>query len=1342
MRLFKPYLLVIFMLYLTTLLYGNEDEHIHFKHITVDDGLSNNSAICFNQDTLGLMWIGTNDGLNMYNSAEFQVFRYRKDDATSLSNNRVKSIVFDDKNNLWVGTEEGLNLFISNTSRFKRFYCDSSEKKELFTNNINTLFPYNDKIFLGTDKGLKILDTAKNSFIHFPVIGLDGPDIKNVAAIMKDSRNNIWVGTESGLLYYNKNFKLITTFPGIDKIAWGNSIVEDSRKNIWVCTNNGVYKITNKNTGNYKYYPSVKNQITTKNTSYSGCAEDENSNLWLASGAGLHMVDNQDNWTNFTAGRAYGNLNDNYIRSVFFDRQGNMWVGTDAGGINLYYKHRKKFKYLSVYQEEGKRLLSNKTKGVYADSKGMIWVGAEGLNMFNPNTERVKTWSEITKIISITEDYGNRIWVTTERGIYRLNQKNGQIKHFPMDSEVPGSDYVHDIHVDKTGKILAATWGGGLWVFKPSVNRFQPVIDINKHEKLAHLKYLYEDRKGKLWAGNDAGIFQLDKEYNPVFSLTNNTERELQLNGSYTYCMYQDIEGNYWIGTNRGLQCYNPDKKKISSFGRKNGFRNEVILGILEDRENNFWLTTYSGLVKLSRLDSSVRVFTSRDGLISNQFSQGSVAISPVDQTFYLGSIEGLVYFDPLQLESNTIAPAVIFTDFRVFNKSINPVDNNSLLEKHITHTNTIALPYKYSVFSFKYIGIHYGASEAVEYEYKLEGFDGNWRSVGTTRSATYTNLKPGHYTFKVKAANEDDMWSEEACMNIRVLYPWWLKWYSFLAYAIILLGLLLFARKIILTRHKLNHKVKIQELEHEQENKLNDLKIQFFTSLSHEFKTPLTLISGPLETLMLSTDKNSDNCKQLNLIKSNVNRLLGLVNQLLEFRKIEKGKMQLNASENDIVLFTKKIVDVFADFALEKGIRFNFNSEKESHFVYIDPAKIETIIYNLLMNAIKYNSFQGEIDINIKEQSITNGEKVFVSITDHGIGISKEDTKKIFERFYQAPKSNILGGTGIGLALAKEFARLHGGDLTVESEENVYTSFTLMLFKGKHHLDPSSINEDKLDLDNYRFQQPHLDIGASKKFRSDNVKKEHTIALVEDNDDIRSYIKNLLSFDYNIIEYRDGKEAFEDIIINIPNLIITDIMMPVMDGFELCENLKNEIRTCHIPVIMLTAKDFMESQLKGIETGADAYITKPFSNLHLKTTIKNLIQSRKKIGYRYSIDYNDQDIRHTSLSNDDVFLKRFYAYIDQNISNPELDINTIIEHFQISRVQLYRKLKSQTNLSANKIIKTHRLQKAKELLLANNMNISEIAYAVGFTDSLYFSKCFKEKFKVSPSHYLKKNHK
>jgi ligand-binding sensor domain-containing protein len=617
-----------------------DKEDVFFKHITVDDGLSNNSAICFNQDTSGLIWIGTNDGLNMYNSAEFRIFRHNTDDSTTLSNNRIKSIDFDADNNLWVGTEEGLNLFVSDIFQFKRFYCDTAEKKELLTNNINIVFPYNEKVFLGTDRGIKILEKGENSFTHYQVEGLEKDGIKNVTVIKEDSRKNLWVGTESGLFYYNQDFELIATFPEIDRVAWGNTIVEDDRKNIWVCTANGIYKITNINNGSYKLYHSGNELSASKNISFSGGAKDDNSNLWLASGAGLHMVDDQENWTLYTAGRAYGKLNDNYIRSVFFDKEGNMWVGTDAGGINLYYKYRKKFKYLTVYQEEGKRLLSNKTKGIYADKNGFIWIGTEGLNRYNPETGSVKYWKDINKIISIIEDKSSNIWVATEKGVYRINQNREIVKHYEMNSRVPGANYIHDLHITSEGHLLAATWGGGLWILKSPETGFQPITHTGKHNGLDHVKYIYEDRDKQLWLGNDIGIFKLNKNYKPVFSISNNNEKPESLNGSYTYCMYQDIEGNYWVGTNRGLQCYNPEKKTISNFGRKNGFRNEVILGILEDKENNLWLTTYSGLIKFNRLDSTVRVFTSKDGLISNQFSQGSVATSPVNQNLYLGSLE------------------------------------------------------------------------------------------------------------------------------------------------------------------------------------------------------------------------------------------------------------------------------------------------------------------------------------------------------------------------------------------------------------------------------------------------------------------------------------------------------------------------------------------------------------------------------------------------------------------------------------------------------------------------------------------------------------------------------
>jgi len=1332
---------VTFLIFFTKL-YASSD--LIFSYIGIDNGLSNNTIICFAQDENGLMWIGTNDGLDMFNSSDFTVFS-NNDNENSISNNRIKVITIDSKQRLWVGTDNGLNLFDKEKFCFKRFFHSKKGNSLNSSDNINTIFEYNGNLLIGTDHGIKKLDEKRSDFTSFYISKNPSLSHENISSIKQDSKGNIWVGTVEKLYCFDNKFNLIIQFPKVSNISWGNnSIIEDKAGNIWVSFDQGITKITREK-NKFVVFNDPLSMLNKGNVIHAwSLISNPLGNILVATTSGLIEINQKNNQIiKYVDDYKYGSLNSSNIRCVFYDITGNLWVGTDNKGIDINYINRKKIQYYvkSDYSPYG--IEGDAVKGIFQDFKGNLWIGSDILSCYNEIKKKYINFPSVTNIISITGDNKQQIWVATEYGVYRINANSGLIKHYFNNTlgnngkNIAEQNYMHNILVDKNGNVWAASWGGGLSKYNSKEDRFVRLENKNIDD---YIKFIVEDSEGSIWCGNDKGVKQFDKNLIVRTVLKNKTEKRDHLTGMYVYCFFQDKIGNYWIGTNAGVNKYNPKTRHIEVIGKKDGLISEVICGITQDTNGFMWFSTNNGLVRFDPISKKIKILTQKDGLLTNQFSQNSIFKNKYGRVFF-GGIKGVISFLPGELKENGIPPKIVFNDFRIFNKSVLNDKENSPLDKHINEMSEITLSYKQSEFSLDFVAINFGIGNSVTYAYKLDNFDTEWQEVKNIHSATYANLKSGKYIFHVKAANEDGVWSKSRSIVIKVLPPPWLKWYAFLFYFFVIIFLLLFARRIIITRQVLVNEIKLKEKENEQEIVINDMKLQFFTSISHEFRTPLTLIQGPLELLMATANRSTKEYSQYEIMEKSLHRLMSMITQLLEFRKVEKGKMKLVFSRNDIVLFVKNLSLNFKELSIEKNIKLILDFPSKELFVYFDILKFEIAIYNILSNAFKFTPKNGVVTVKLIDDK--ENDSVIISIQDTGQGIETGEFTKIFERFYQVNNSKINGGTGIGLSLARDIVLLHKGDISVESKLGIGTTFQVNIKTGKDHLFDSVISENGKSIDNYVYMiAPELPIGLNILSKNENLNDESLkkIVVVEDNDEIRSFIVSLLSNEYNIFQFANGKDAYEYILLNNTDLVITDILMPVIDGLELTRMLRKELRTCHIPIIMLTAKCSVNEEIDGYKFGADAYISKPFNNELLKSQIKNLLILRKQIKYHFLVAPKDDDYGKSSLPTDELFLKRFYEYLEKNISDPNLRTDSIAAYFSLSKVQLYRKLMAQSNQSTNALIKSYRLQRAKELIIENKLNISEIAYSVGFTDSLYFSKCFKLHFGVSPSHFMNKS--
>jgi signal transduction histidine kinase/DNA-binding response OmpR family regulator len=851
------------------------------------------------------------------------------------------------------------------------------------------------------------------------------------------------------------------------------------------------------------------------------------------------------------------------------------------------------------------------------------------------------------------------------------------------------------------------------------------------------IQHIFESRKNELWIGTHHGLYKYIHNRETFKRYLHDPNDSNSLSSSNIGYICEDKDGILWLGTLGGLNRFDPKSDTFTHYTKEDGLPSNRVQGILEDKDNNaLWLSTYEGISRFDLSTKEFRNFDASHGLTGKRLT-GSV-LETKNGEFLFGGSNGLNIFHPDDLLSNLEPPDLIISDFKIFNISV-PVGDDSPLQKPIYQTEKIVLASDEHDISFDFLTTHYVDPSQNEYAYMLENYENEWRYVGNTNSAIYPNLPPGEYIFRVKAANNIGVWNEEGVsIKIIILPPWWATTWAYIVYAIVFFIIIYFTWKIQLKRIRIKHNYEMTKFEAEKMREVDEMKSRFFANLSHEFRTPLTLIFGPAKDIM----ENSDDKKakqNAGMIKRNASRLYKLVNQLLDLSKLEAGKLKLEASEYDIIPFLKGVVLSFSSLAERQRITLRFNTIEKTLSIYVDKDKVEKIVNNLLSNAFQFTPEGGEIDFTIEKLV----EEIEIKIADNGIGIPKEKMNKIFNRFYQLDGSHTREGegTGIGLALTKELVELHKGKIMVESKEGEGSIFTVLLPLGKKHLKPEEIVEKDVE-------EEELETIEEVEFISEpEMIKEKTdidvlidvekplLLIVEDNSDVRKYIISHLEEDYRIQEAVDGKDGLSQASNHIPDLIISDVMMPNLDGFELCNKLKTNEKTSHIPVIILTAKATSQDKIEGYETGADDYIMKPFEAGELKARIKNLIEMRRKLQEKFSSD--DFIIPKELSSIDERFLNKVLNAINDHISEEKFSIEDLGNEVAMSRKHLHRKLKALTNKSPSQFIRSIRLSKARMLIKEKKGTISEISFMVGFSTPIYFNKCFKEEFGYSPGEVI-----
>ena len=1340
---FTSYISVFAILALSSIFFSVEAQKgLKFANLTVEDGLSQNSVMAVAQDSTGLIWLGTRQGINRYDGYHFK--NYSNTNKASGSLEEVTSFLTDFRGVLWAGTTSGLKRYHLKKDQFENIKGLSSQKVELL---------YQDSkknLWIGTQRGLNLsIDQEISKFKTF-LFGknLDDP-LNNIYAMCEDKSGEIWVGTGGGLISmsYKKgvfNFKKVNLLPN-SKSGYITTIAKDNRHNTWVGTTNGLYVLNAKREISRIFLHAEGNSNSLVHNDIRELMPDENGMMWVGTQNGLSIFNPVTAlFTNYQhSPETVGSISHNSIHHLFKDRNKNIWIGTYFGGVNMIYPVSTKFK---VYRnsQSSTSISGDVVSAVAEDTQGYLWVGTEGagLNYFNKTSNYFKSYkhdpanptsisSNLVKMLIKDRFNDNNLIVGTHRGI--INMLNTSTKKFQRVENVRdakgtiGSAEILALAYDMNGTLWIGslngltTLRGKDGVYPSQTSRSTLNIALNNRGILN----LFADSKKNLWIGTATGLYRyhLDKNKLTKFNKGNNAHN---LQSDYINCIAENNNGDLLIGTNYGgFSIYDSEHSSFRTYREIDGLVNDNVLGFVEDNSSNLWISTANGLSEFNPKTKRFRNYTKSDGLAGNEFNNRSYFKDSKGEIFF-GGINGLTSFYPKDIQSNSYISPLVFTDLRLFNRPISVGEKDDVLKNHLNLTEKLDFGYDQNNFTLEFSLLNYVKPDKNKYAYKLEGYDKDWRHVSTP-IASYTNLPAGNYRFIVKGTNNDGIpGSSVRTLKIHINPAPWLSWWAYLCYAIVVSTILFLTLRYFFIRALLKRTENVQQM-----------KLKFFTHVSHEIRTPLTLILGPLESLLKNTAHLPELHKQVVPIKNNADRLLRLITELMDFRKTETGNMKLQLEQHDIVQFMQLMFNAFKDLAQSRGIHYHIELPADPINIWMDKLQLEKVFFNLLSNAFKFTNDNGRIYVTVKE---TN-EQVTIQVRDNGIGIPESSKDKLFSDFFQIdmPGSGHIG-SGIGLALSKSIVVAHGGKISIESLQQTTaqpgdTRFTVTLKKGL--LNVSTKYEEAKPTTANGSYQVKVPVSTETLKTEPTSFFEETVLIVEDNPEIREMLREFLQPFYNITEAENGQKGWETAIELLPDLIVCDIMMPLMNGLELCSHLKTDERTAHIPVILLTAMDSHLQQVDGLETGADNYITKPFSTELLLLNVRNLLQSRKTMRKKYMEEVNlkPQDITINKADHD--FMLKVVQFIDDRMADQHFVIQDLANNVGMSQPVLYKKIRAITDLSVNDFIKSIRLKKAALLLETNQYNISEISYLVGFNDAKYFSREFKKQYGHTPKVYL-----
>jgi len=1449
MKLYPKYWhILLYLIVLANSLYAQQSDS-HFRHLTTVDGLPQNMVDCMLQDDEGFLWFGTWNGLCRYDGYTFELFD-GQNGQNSLRTNFIQALSQDAFGNIWIGTKQGLHVYKYDQLSFKSYFQPIESSSRAFA-DVRAITLKSDSILLvGSDLGyseFKILDSLGNiELMDHISIGLGDQLLKGtiVNDLLLDNKNQAWIGTDVGLFVKSGDkIRSYVNDPANERSITSDHVLkllETSDHEIWVGTAYGLNKFNplDETFDRFTYVPSGNRGLP--HNTVMDIIEDNSGRLFIGTLGGLCVMDRKTNTFIHFRNEFYNDhsLSNDFVNSLLKDDLGNIWIGTERGGVNFFNTSQNRIEHFAHVAEDPNSLSASTVNSIFED-KNYLWVGTAGggLNKLDKKTGEY-TWyrhdlnrsSSIASnfVTAITRDINGRLLVATwGTGLEIFNEKNGSFEHRQNISDNGlMSGFISSLLEDDSGNIWIGTLGG-LALYRPDTESFESFFTEGKN-KITQVGCLLFDKEQNLWVGTRFGLYkiQFDSDGVPISDITKyeyDYQNKGSLSGNYVISILEDVHGELWFGTyGQGLNKLHTasDSVWFEHFSVQEGLSNTIIYGIEQDANQQLWLSTDYGLSRLDPKTKSVRNFYETDGLLNNQY-YWSASYKNAHGKLYFGGMNGLDAFYPEGIGQEMRDPRVVITDIKLLNESVIPgreYNGVTVLDQNPFKIKQIELSYQEKAFGVEFSALNYQESGMIHYAYILEGFEKDWNYVPASRRyAGYTNLKPGDYTFKVKAsASNGQFLTAPRTFQIHIAPPFWeTRWFrtlSLVALIALILGYIRFRtytlnkQKILLERqvkerterinqqnealsyqavqlrnnnHELEDKQKLIEGQNQKlevQNKeilsqrdelislnkklklVSQLKLSFFTNISHEFRTPLTLILGPLEKLMREYQFDQEVKNTLKVMHRNSQRLLHLINQVMDFRKIEKGRMELHVSQASMSDFCKNLFKAFEPLAEIKQIQFDYQESNLPSKVWFDTAKLENIIYNLLSNAFKYTPNKGKVKLEVagiqnhqsklQESEISQlGQTTVISIkvTDSGIGISEENLPLIFKRFYRIESEEAfkVSGSGIGLALTEELIKTHHGQIFVSSQLGEGSTFEVEFpcLKGVYGADERTREayEGVSITEQIEVLKNELMVKDEHEEEEPAVidKSRATVLIVEDSLDLRSFMIHRLAKTYNVLEAENGLIGLQLADRHSPDIIISDVMMPKMDGLELCANIKGNLGTSHIPVILLTAKSAIEDQLEGLHIGADDYLPKPFNFELLEVKIQNFIETRRKLRHLFlqSSDFHVNEA--TTNSKDQNFLEKAIEIVEAQLNDSDFGVKEFVEAMGISRSLLHKKLTNLTEQSAAEFINHLRMKKAKVLLRENSMNISEVAYAVGYNDPKYFSRLFSRHFGQSPKDFI-----
>lgn len=1348
---------------------GLHAQDFRFHHLTSEDGISQSEVYAFLEDSRGFMWIGTLDGLNRYDGYTIETYNVEYNAPHSLSNNTIRCLAEDQLGRIWIGTNDGLNYYDPVTETIQQVNLSEGENSYAIWSICIT----NDLMLIGTNEGLwrtsigsDKIERIEDQFYKIKQLSHFSSPNALVRSMVKSNHGGIWIlsGQSVSQVVFTEESLEPIVIKDLD-FSFQSPLVqmaEDLTGNLWV---------TSGNRGLLKYNPLTEQTVIFSEDSSSPesisnkCSSvtiDKRGNIWIGTlDMGVYFiraeeVDNENfniSSVHHQPGKEDG-LNSNLIYSLYVSSENILWVGTIGSGVNIYDPEQKNFMNYRFDYWSSEEHLTNFVRSVYVDNRNRLWIGTHNNGLFimdRKDGSFRKLGFGTLSVFNINESEDNNLLICTGDGLYLVELKGNEFIIHDRHSDDFNSAFFYSA-MSKPGVYWAGSLNG---MFRVTIenNRFQST-DIYKKETPISISenncrvILYDQDSNQLLIGTEGGglnIMILDQDHFPIdVDVYEHSEQQNSLSNNYIRSIIKDHEQNFWIGTFLGLNKITFDPTTgapgFSVYLKQDGLPNNLIQSIVEDKNNDLWIGTNGGLSNFKPATGKFVNFTAIDGLQGNEFSEHASFQTSTGEII-MGGLNGINAFRPDQIYLNRRQPKTTVTEFILDNKPVRAmeeVDKRIPLPQSILISDTIILAPKQKNIGFQFSAMIYPKAEKVKYEYKLEGFDEDWHNADAmNRYVYYTNLRHGKYTFKVRSTNSDGIW-EDAPKEIfvHIQTPFRFTILAYMIYAAIFLLILFYFTHFTVIRYTTKNKLLLEKVHNDELNKLNELRTRFFINISHDLRTPLSLIKGPLESILQKTNIDQGIKENLLTIKRNVKRLSYLVEQLLDVRKAESGILAPNLQKTDIVNFTKQEVAHFTYSIKNKGLKLVLNFASEKMFLSFDPGMISKVYFNIISNAIKFTEY-GEISISIKRISrdelklpLTTGFDSFiqVEVKDTGCGMSNEEKARVFERFYQDEKKS-TNGYGIGLSHAKELIEAHQGMIEVQSEEDIGTS--VFFYIPERDLPVELKEKGAISTEDIYIES---DVAEEEKEVSKSTSGK-TILVVEDNKDMCNYIARELKSTYRVLKAYDGTSGVKSANESIPDLIISDVMMPNMDGFELCEKIKSNIKTSHIPVILLTAKVDDETKYKGIETGADDYIPKPFEMEYLKIRIKNLLKSRDQLRKLFQSSVNLEPSAVTVTSLDEKFLSSLLEEIEQGMPDSNFTISSLESKMRMSHANFYRKIKQLTGQSGQELVHTMRMKRAHQILTDNsNIRVSEVAFMVGFNNPNYFSTCFKKAYGVAPS--------